>query len=132
MLWACDDSAENNLPESKIIYKNLNDVRAGYNSSYLLDINGDGIGEYLFTVVSIGVQNGTETHFKIHPTQANRLMTNQQGFPIVLQEGVAVEGQSFEKLVEPMIIKSTSENGTTWLGYWKDAQPRVRQSWWRD
>lgn len=118
---ACEDSHAVNQPADVIVYKNLNDIRAGYHQPFSLDINHDGLGEYLFTVSLIGTSEGVETHFKIYPSRGNRLFVSNS-IPVIVPEGNAIQGQSFSKFVEPMVIKTTSGESTTWQGDWKDAQ----------
>jgi hypothetical protein len=118
---ACEDTGSVNPPADMILYKNLNDVRAGYNQPFSLDINNDGISEYVFVTSLIGTNEGFETHFKIYPVRSNRLFVSNL-IPSIVPEGNAIEGQSFSKFVEPMVIKTTIGEGTTLLGDWKDAQ----------
>ncbi len=120
-IGACTDTSPINPPEPKVIYKNLNDVRAGYNQPFSLDINDDGIGEYLFTVSLIGTAQGVETHFKVYPTRGNRLFASD-GVPVMIPEGNNIEGQSFTKWVESMVIKTSIGENTEWSGDWKNAK----------
>jgi hypothetical protein len=110
---SCDDPAPINLPEPMVVYKNLHDVRAGYNQTFLLDIDEDGVAEYSFTASLIGTQQGVETHFKVYPSRGNRILASE-GFPVIVQEGSNIGGDSFTKFVEPMVIKVTDGNTTTW------------------
>jgi hypothetical protein len=118
-LAACNEEPE---IQQGITYINLQDVKAGYDKSFSLDIDKDGDSEYLFTTTLASDAAGDQLQFAIYPSRSNQI------FEIAGRVGVLNEGQEiapgnpFQKNVQPMVIKTITDAGESWSGDWKNAE----------
>lgn len=119
LVSACRD--EEVRPEPSIVHRDLHEVKAGYLTPFLLDVDLDGTFDYSFSVSLIGSSGSEERHFRMVPLWSNRaLVANDDVIPLDEGAEVAVY-KHFAKFVESLAVKTTASGVISWSGNWKDA-----------
>jgi hypothetical protein len=118
LLIACDNEPE---IQQGITYMDLQDVTAGYNKSFSLDIDQDGDSEYIFTTTLAADTEGDHLQFMIYPSRNNQVFEIAGRVGVLSEEHEIAPGNPFNKNVQPMVIKTITDSGVSWSGDWKEA-----------
>jgi len=113
-------SCEKEALQPSIKYTNLNDMKASQSQSFSLDIDGDGATEFLFTTLLVADQSGDKRQFIISPARANQVFEIAGGVGVLKAGQEIALGNSFNKNLEPMVVKSIADASVSWSGDWKD------------
>lgn len=115
---SCEQDESVQLP---IKYVDLKDTPASQDQSFGLDIDGDGDTEFLFTTRLTADQSGDQLQFIITPSQANQVFELSKRVGVLESGQEIAPGNPFDKSLEPMAVKLITNEGTTWIGDWKEA-----------
>jgi hypothetical protein len=114
----CDDE----VIEPDYVYINLEDTKAGYNLPYPLDINQDGESEFVFTATLIADAIGDHLRFAIISRFSNEAVGVSDDVAVLEANDLIGAASTFEQDAEVLVIKTTTHDGVSWWGYWKEAQ----------
>jgi hypothetical protein len=107
-----------------ISYVNLNDATASQAKSFSMDIDKDGDTEFLFTTVLAADAGGDYRQFVISPARENQVFEIAGRVGVLEADQEIAPGNPFDKNVQPMVVKTISNSGTSWIGDWKDVRNR--------
>jgi len=111
---------ERELQPPAILYTNLNNVIAGQNKSFSLDIDQDGDSEFLFTTLLAADNLGDHLQFVIYPARANQVFEIAGRVGVLETDQQIAPGNPFDKNVQPMVVKRITNSTISWSGDWKD------------
>jgi hypothetical protein len=118
LLIACDNEPE---IQQGITYIDLQDVTAGHNKLFSLDIDQDGDTEYVFTTTLAADAAGDQLQFMIYPSRNNQVFEIAGRVGVLSEDQEIAPGNPFDKNVQPMVIKTITDSGINWSGDWKEA-----------
>ncbi len=112
---------QDEIVQPAIRYVNLSGAITNHEQSYHLDIDQDGDTDFLFTTVFLTDELGAQYQFLVYPSRANQVfeIAGRVGVLAAMQE--IAPGNPFDSKVQPMVVKSITADGITWMGDWKDA-----------
>lgn len=109
------------FPDLKWLRKQAEDRFA---ESFLIDIDGDGMPEYIFNTTLIADPVGDHLRFAL-VSRMNNEVAGENGNADVLSPGEQIgPGLAFDYDTEVLVVKSTTEEDIAWWGKWKGVQSK--------
>jgi hypothetical protein len=111
-------------------YTDLNDTTVSYNHPVALDLDKDGVNDFLASTLLIGTATSERIQFRITSTQANRILLEEEESPAIMDNDAAITKNDLPPytwtaigaaiIVERVIPIDLSE--MYWEGAWKNKQ----------
>ncbi len=115
---------EDDTPASKpgIVHIHLDDVKVRYNQPVPLDVDDNGDSEFVFNATLIADAIGDHLRFTIISRYDNAVIGDNGNVEVLSFDEPINPGSTFGTDNEVLVIKTTTNDGTSWWGNWKDVQ----------
>jgi|SRR5690606_4330727 hypothetical protein len=121
-LIACSD--DDSAPTNRIVFVDLHDGKAGYNQAFPLDIDEDGVHEFVFNATLMADPIGDHLRFTLVSRLNNEVAGENSNIKVLSANQPIGSTLTFDYDTEVLVIKTTTAEGVTWWGNWQGVQNR--------